>query len=194
MAKSLEMAEDHRESITFGQSTDLLVDDRPQLGLVELDFPHGRWLGGFSFDHTTAHAPGSFLAGHPKGYPIEPVGEQVAILERPRLLDEDEERRLKRIFRRVLVAEDATADSQNHRTMSMDQDTESSLARVMADEELGHELAIRPGPHRSQTEERMDFPDHGPGNSHRHQEHSRLPVPISYSILPRGRGILPPFS
>ena len=68
-------------------------------------FPHGRWLGGFTFDHTTAHAPGPFLAGYSKGDPIEPVVQQAAIPQHPRFLDKEQECRLECVLRSVLVAQ-----------------------------------------------------------------------------------------
>ncbi len=84
---------------------------------------HGRALPACRSTTRRRAAFAALLLGDPEGDPVEPVGQQLAIAERRRLLDEDEERGLERILRRVLVTQDPATRSQDQRTVTVDQDS-----------------------------------------------------------------------
>src|SRR5262249_43154770 len=58
---------------------------------------------------------------------VEPVAHQVPSADRAGASNENEERRLKRVFDVVLIVEDAPANSQNHRSVPLDQSREGSI-------------------------------------------------------------------
>ncbi len=118
------MAEDQRQPIPLRHPVDLLVDHEPQFRtFLVLLLPPRPCVGGLPFDDAPPCGLRALLLGDPEGDSVEPVGQQLAIAERRGLLDEDEERGLERIFRRVLVTQDPAARSQDQRTVTVNQDS-----------------------------------------------------------------------
>jgi hypothetical protein len=61
------------------------------------------------------------VPGQALGHPEEPVGQQFAATDCPRLAQQDQEGRLKSILGRMRVAQGAAADAQHHRPVPFDQ-------------------------------------------------------------------------
>jgi hypothetical protein len=76
-------------------------------------------------------APGcgrSSAAGNAAGDPMEPTGQGGSASYRSGLACQDQESRLKGILGVMLVTEDRAADTQHHRTVSLDQGLERHFA------------------------------------------------------------------
>ena len=161
MTQALQVAEDHRHAIPLRQPADLLVDHRVQFRTIEGASRLGRRHGGTPLDDSAAGRLGPGLVGDPMGDPVEPLGEQVVVPERPGFPREDHERGLEGIFRQVGVAQDASADAQDHRAVPTDQGLEGRLAPLPTGEEQRHQLPVGPYAHRPELEEVLEAPGHG---------------------------------
>ena len=118
-------------------------------------------------------ALGPLFAGNSQRHAVKPVREQVAVLKRTGLLHEHQERGLERVFCRMFVAQNATAHTQDHGPVSMDQDPERRFAALLAGQKVSNELAISPVSHRSPLVEGVNPLHCRRGNSNRHQACSR---------------------
>jgi len=153
MAEPFEVAEDQRLAITRREPADLLVDHRSDFAEVAVLVPAVRPPDGEALDDAAPLFPGLGLPGDPERDPVQPSGEGFAVDDRPAPAEQDQERGLEGVLGRVSIAQDAAADGQDHRPVSMDQDSEGPLAPGLAGEEVRHELPVGPRPHRPQEEE-----------------------------------------
>jgi len=72
---------------------------------------------------------------------MEPWADVLALLDRARAPGQGHERTLEGVLGIVLLTEDATADTENHRTVAFDQDPES--VRVIRGDETLQKLTPR---------------------------------------------------
>ena len=105
------LVEDFADLSTGGRT---IIDDGRDFGRQRLEpAPSGRFR------------PGPHR--HPGGHAIKPGPDRVARAEVARPADEDQERRLKRVFDVRLVGQHAPADAQDHRPMPRHQRLERDL-------------------------------------------------------------------
>ncbi len=139
--ETLEVAEDHRQAESLGQAVDLAVEG---LGLLAVDGGpvgrRGRRLGrGARARAGTSHrvvllpplSAGDLLPHAPRrpgGDAIEPVAQQLGVADRASLLGQDQESGLEGVLGVLDVAEELSADAQDHRPMPAHQRREGGLA------------------------------------------------------------------
>ena len=93
--------------------------------------------------------------------PVQPVAQQVGVADRPRLAGQDEEDGLEGVLGMVMVAQELSADAQNHRPVPRHQRSEGGFAGgIAAVVEPLDELAVGEPGDRTAVEERLDLPDH----------------------------------
>jgi hypothetical protein len=107
-----------------------------------------------------------------EGNSIEPVSQKAAIPQRCRLLDQYQKCSLERVFGCMLVAQNPSTDSPNHRSVTPDQFPECSLPDLVAAQELGYELTIGPGTERPPTPQAANLLSCSVAKSRRHPIHS----------------------
>ena len=171
---SLEVAEDDRRPVLFGQTGDLFLNFRDQARRVPI-------LGVF-FRH---RRPPSFVSGplrppcprpprDPAGDAEEPARDRRVFADRAGLPRQDQKRGLERILGVVRVVKHAKADAEHHRAVPVDQGREGDLGGVSgpADEPLD-QLAVRQRRGRPDGEERLDASQDRPGFLALHEAHPR---------------------
>jgi hypothetical protein len=120
---AFEVAQHKWRSILFRQPVYLLVDNGTEFRVPRCLFCAGpdsiRFRAALFINMPSDHIPpqGRRRAA---GDLMEPWAEGVSHPKGPRLADQDEERRLKGIFRRMPVAQNCQADAPNHRLMPLD--------------------------------------------------------------------------
>ncbi len=132
MAQALHVAKHQRDTISLWQPANLLVDHRSQFDL-HITFVHVHR----SSRRTTLHGPppgplDPLLVGNLERHTVKPIREQIGVPKRISLLHEDQKGGLERIFRRMFVAQYATAHAQYHGAMPMNQGPEGRFAPLLA--------------------------------------------------------------
>ena len=79
-------------------------------------------------------------------------------MDRPSSPNQNEKRRLKRVLGVVPIAEDAPADTQDHRPMALDERGKCELGdRILAPDKQTQKLPVRQSLERSGREQRLDL-------------------------------------
>lgn len=132
---AFKVAEHHGGPQPVRQSAHLLIENGAKV------FPDQVVLGGNSmhFHFRLVHRPpapcaGLHPGGGPAGDPVQPVVQQIPVLNRPRLADQNEKGGLKRILRVVGIAEHTPAHAEHHRPVSAHKGRERTLIA------MGHEI------------------------------------------------------
>ena len=161
LRQALEVAEHHGRPIPAGQPGDLLVDRRPQFVPA---FGVGRrgFVGGIEPFEAPDAGPlgpgdGPRPQRHPDADPVEPSPERIVHADQRGLAGEDEEHRLERIGRGVVVAQHPAADAQDHRAVPLHQGRKRRLGRgdILPAEEPRQQLGIRQPADDADAEQRL---------------------------------------
>ena len=122
-----DIAQNDKDSIFIRQAAQLFIKDGLEI-VEDIHFERSR----FGRRHPPfAHTPFGCHCPHPHsrlmGHAIEPVADHLLIAKARRLLDEHQESRLKGVLRIVLILEQTTAHSPNHRSRAPNQCREGSI-------------------------------------------------------------------
>jgi hypothetical protein len=130
MPHAFQMAQDQGQAVSFRKPAYLFIDHRPQFGLVVFVPTSGYLPGYLAFNDSSPRRLNLCLPGNPVRDSVQPVRQALAVAKGPRLFHQDEEGGLERIFRRVGILQDATADSENHRSVPNNQGSKRGLSPV----------------------------------------------------------------
>ena len=159
---SFQVAEHDRPAEPLGQSRELLVHrDEPIVDVGGL--AGGDEVGQFAHDALAAVRPRSVAAGlhgHPVRHAVQPAADGVAAPDRPRLADQEQERRLEGVLDLGRAVQDGVADAQDHRPVPHHQRRER---RLVATREVAlQELAVGQAGDRPRLEQPVNLPQRGP--------------------------------
>jgi hypothetical protein len=101
---------------------------------------------------------------------VQPARQRLATPERANSRHQDEERGLEGVVRLVGVVEDAPADAEDHRAVTLDERGEGELGRLaVASGEAVEELRVGQSGHRADVEQGADLADDGVVAGRRHR-------------------------
>jgi hypothetical protein len=192
VAEPLEIAQDQGRPVPLGEPLDLLVEHPAQL-IARLGVPFRRLRRG---QRGAPFTPAAACSGRPgacggaEGHLVQPGAQRIAHPETAGLLDQHQEGRLKGVLRVVRVGQHAPADSQDHRSMPLEQRGEGEVGSLAsAGRKPLQKLPVGQLPDRAHVEERAQLPDDNSVPSDRHGRDSprtrRLPrISVMYAQEP----------
>jgi len=114
-------------------------------------------LGRLALSHAPPQTQGARPASNSASHAMKPRADRVAVPDGVRLACQHDERRLKRILRIVRVPQQAPAEREDHRTVTLDQEPKRQLRpRLLPVAVNLQELAIRQTPQRTATKKRVE--------------------------------------
>ena len=156
---ALEVAEDDRRAVTFGEPVDLLVQQPLQLDVAARGGSPARRHRRAPLEATVAGGRRPGARRGPVGDLVQPGAERIPHPEPARPLHQDQERGLEGVLGVVRVSQHAPADPQDHRPVPLHQDREGQLGGLapVGGEPL-QELAVGQLADRADVEERPELP------------------------------------
>ncbi len=144
MGLTLDVAKDERSSEARWQTVELCIEDGSELirlNPVITMIVHVDLLQPDALDRPPALRIGTGAHGYPAGNPVEPASQDVAVANRFRVLDQDQECGLEGIFDVVFVVEDVPANAEHHPPMPVDDRLESRF--ITSSEKSIEKLVLR---------------------------------------------------
>jgi hypothetical protein len=193
--QALEVAQDDRHPESLGQPGDLGIEHRPELAEFGLVRRRTAWVLDVDLGMRPGPPPRPIAAGargDPERHTVQPVRQQLAVAQRARPADQDQERRLERILHVVRIVEQPPADAQDHRAVPRHDRLKRDLVALAR--EPRQELPLRQTRYGPPAEQPLNRPQNAPGPlTNRHFRATPSPIGGHGSLIPpdtAGRGHL----
>jgi hypothetical protein len=177
---ALQIAENDWKPVVFGQAVQFLIQQGLQITPLVLlgSFGCGQ-LRHLLLSASPLRRHGFRFHGRAEGDTVQPVGNLLPRPDGRRFAGEDQKGRLKGVLGIVMIADDTTADAEDHWAVTTDKGFKGRF--VLLVDEGRQQLPIRPP--------RSILPRHGPAKMPDHHVHSSLrhscpPRPVATDLYP----------